>query len=289
MVYSMTGFGQSETRASRFIFSVDIRTLNSKGLDLNIRAPHWIRRLESDIRKLIQNELERGKVEVGITITPVDLKTSLQIPEDQIQAAVEVFQRILDQSNAQGDPLAAALRSIDLQSASKEISVSEEEIQVLMNTVQDCVQKLKAHRKAEGEAMKTDLQSNIDQIKHLLEDIQIYEKERIESVRKRISDKMDAVTAGSYDKDRFEQEMIYYLEKLDINEEKVRLLQHLNYFQEELSSNSASGRKLNFISQEIGREINTLGSKSNHDKMQRIVVEMKDMLEQIKEINLNIV
>lgn len=284
----MTGFGQSETRGTSYIFSVDIRTLNSKGLDLSIRGPQWIRSLESDIRKLIQIELERGKVEVSISVTPVDIAASLQIPEDQIQAAVLVFQRILDQAKAQGDPLAAALRSLDLQSVSKDIKISDEEILTLMNTVQECVQKLKAHRKAEGDAMKMDLQSNIDKIKHLLEEIQIYEKERMESVRKRISEKMEAVTAGSYDKDRFEQEMIYYLEKLDVNEEKVRLLQHLNYFREELNAETASGRKLNFISQEIGREINTLGSKSNHDKMQRIVVEMKDILEQIKEINLNI-
>ncbi len=286
MLFSMTGFGRAEAQGFKNTFSVDIRTLNSKGFDLSLRGPMWLRSHEMDLRKQLQNKLTRGKIEIQITAEALNPGEAIGLPKQELIATIEFFKQILAQTGASGDALQAALRVVDTKSA-ENIGIDENDLAVLFQTIDKAIDNLINHRRSEGKAMEEDLLRNIGKIEDLLTQIDPFEKERIDSFRKRLFEKLEQFSVD-YDKDRLEQELIYYLEKLDINEEKVRLRQHLSYFREELSQNQGSGRKLNFISQEIGREINTLGSKSQHDQMQRIVVEMKDVLEQIKEINLNI-
>jgi uncharacterized protein (TIGR00255 family) len=282
----MTGFGRATVQGSKYHFSVDIKSLNSKGFDLSLRGPHWLRNYEMEIRKSLQNKLIRGKIEVQITAEIPNTNTSIDIPHNQLIETVEYFQNILKVTGANGDALQAALRTIDIKSIENN-NIEDIDLNAIYQTIDQAAENLANHRLSEGKAMEEDLLRNIEKLEDLLKQTEPFERERVENIRKRLTEKLEQVNVD-YEKNRLEQELIYYLEKLDVNEEKVRLKQHLLYFREEVLQDQGSGRKLNFIGQEIGREINTLGSKSQHDQMQRIVVEMKDTLEQIKEINLNI-
>jgi uncharacterized protein (TIGR00255 family) len=287
MIHSMTGYGKAEGEGKDHRFTVELRTLNSKGFDFNFRAPSLLRPMENDLRKLLQNTLERGKVDVQVTVTSVRDALENTLDTARLEVYVKAFQNVLEQTGASGDALNAAMRMPDM-NLTGEQSLSDEDADVLVRITGEACDQLSQFRASEGAAMESDLKNAIAKIGALLEAVIPFEEERVERLRSKITAALEILTVD-FNRDRFEQEMIYFLEKLDINEEKVRLKQHLEYFVEEMGGKQKSGRKLNFIAQEMGREINTLGSKCQHEGIQKLVVDMKDTLEQIKEIILNIV
>ncbi|MCH8545355.1 MAG: YicC family protein [Cryomorphaceae bacterium] len=287
MIQSMTGYGKAEGASERFHFIAELRTLNSKSFDINFRIPQLLRPYEAEMRKHFQQHIVRGKTDVQISLQTQKESLSNAIDTDRLKSYVESFNQILTATKASGDPLAAAMRMPDVFNSCEE-PLSESEFAELMAVVEKATHKLVSFRESEGAAMERDLKNAIEQMADRLEEIPPMEAERTERLRNKFLNQLNELKVD-VNRDRFEQEMIYYLEKLDINEEKVRLKQHLDYFLSEMSVSMHGGRKLNFIAQEMGREINTLGSKCQHEGIQKRVVEMKEMLEQIKEINLNIV
>lgn len=286
MIHSMTGYGKAEGAGARFHFTVELRSLNSKTFDANFRVPNLLRPYESIIRKRLQESLVRGKVDVSITAVSHETSLGQTIDLAKLEAYLNTFNALLLKTNAKGDPLAAAMRMSDVFTP-KDDALSDTEQEELMSFVVEALNHLNAFRSSEGEAMQVDFLSALDLINTLLSAVPEFEQERMERIRAKFDQHFDDLR-NEVNRDRLEQEMIYYLEKLDINEEKVRLKQHLTYFREVMLAPVHSGRKLNFIAQEMGREINTLGSKCQHEGIQKLVVDMKDTLEQIKEINLNI-
>ena len=287
MIQSMTGYGKAEKASERFHFIAELRTLNSKSFDINFRIPHLLRPYEAEMRKYFQQHIVRGKVDVQISLQSQKTNLSGAVDLDRLKSYVDSFNSILKETAATGDPLSAAMRMPDVLNTSDD-PLSETEFDTLMKVVEVATAQLVSYREDEGAAMEKDLHNAVNTIAHLLEEIPAMEAERTERIRNKFLSQLNELNVD-VNRDRFEQEMIYYLEKLDINEEKVRLKQHLEYFLSEMSMSKHSGRKLNFIAQEMGREINTLGSKCQHEGIQKRVVEMKEILEQIKEINLNIV
>lgn len=283
---SMTGFGKANGHFRDKKIAIEVRSLNSKGLDLNLKIPSLYRDLEAPIRKLITDHLLRGKMDLGIYIESQNQQLSGQINEQVATAYFEKFKSLNDkwQTNTQ-DYLALVLRMPDVLSSQQE-ELDEAESQFILSLVAQACEQLQKFRQQEGASLATDLLSNLAQIQQELGAIAPFEQERVQQVKERIQKGLASIDENRLDANRLEQEMIFYVEKLDISEEKQRLQQHLNYFTETLQQ-EASGKKLGFIAQEMGREINTLGSKCNHSEIQRRVVIMKDHLEKIKEQVLN--
>lgn len=289
MVLSMTGFGKSTCTIGTKKISIEIKSLNSKQLDLTSRVPSVYREKDLELRNLVSSRLERGKVEFGVFMENIGAESSLQLNGPVIQTYCKQIKNISQELHI---PLPQDWFSVLLRLPESTKTESQELDELEWNRVYEAFSKavdaLVEFRTKEGASLRRVFEEKIGNIRKLLAQIDPYEKERIEKVRERILDNLNSLKDVTYDKNRFEQELIYYIEKLDVNEEKNRLVQHLKYFEETMDADGSCGKKLGFIAQEIGREINTLGSKSNHSEMQKIVVKMKDELEQIKEQVLNV-
>lgn len=291
MIQSMTGYGKATTELPDKKINVEIKSLNSKAMDLSTRIAPIYREKEIEIRNEISKVLERGKVDFSLWI---EKKEGVESATPINQALVEgYYKQILSISENLNIPVPAdwfqtLLRLPDVMSKTEVQELSEEEWEAAHAAVLEAIGHLVDFRKQEGAALEKKFREKIANISSLLEKIDPYEKERVEKVKERIIDALEKTLSVDYDKNRLEQELIYYIEKLDVNEEKQRLGNHLKYFMSTLENGSGQGKKLGFIAQEMGREINTLGSKSNHAEMQKIVVQMKDELEQIKEQVLNV-
>jgi uncharacterized protein (TIGR00255 family) len=286
MLLSMTGFGKTNGVHGTKKVSVEIRSLNSKSLDLNLKFNGPYKELESDIRKIIAEQLIRGKIDVGVYLESSGPSDSGSINSELAKQYYQDIRALNEQiGNQPTDYLALVLKMPDVVNY-QSTEISEEEKEWVLQLVSDTCKALSNFRKQEGEAIKSDLKNRIDAIRKDLLEIPRFESERISTVKDRIQKGLKELENSSIDFNRLEQEMIFYIEKMDISEEKIRLSNHLDYFIETMHL-PFSGKKLGFIAQEIGREINTLGSKSNHTEMQKLVVEMKDNLEKIKEQVLN--
>ena len=291
MIQSMTGYGKATAELSDKKINVEIKSLNSKAMDLSTRIAPLYREKEIEIRNEIAKALERGKVDFSLWIDKKDA-CELITPINQ-DVVVAYYERIRTISETTGIPapedwFSTLLRMPDVMTKNDIQELSEEEWKAVHATVLQAIQNLVDFRIQEGAALEKKFREKISNIAKLLTSVDPYEKERVEKIKERITDALEKTISVDYDKNRLEQELIYYIEKLDINEEKQRLSNHLKYFISTLETGSGQGKKLGFIAQEMGREINTLGSKSNHAEMQKIVVQMKDELEQIKEQVLNV-
>ena len=291
MIQSMTGYGKATAELSDKKINVEIKSLNSKAMDLSTRIAPLYREKEIEIRNEIAKALERGKVDFSLWIDKKDA-CELITPINQ-DVVVAYYERIRTISETTGIPapedwFSTLLRMPDVMTKNDIQELSEEEWKAVHATVLQAIQNLVEFRIQEGAALEKKFREKISNIAKLLTSVDTYEKERVEKIKERITDALEKTISVDYDKNRLEQELIYYIEKLDINEEKQRLSNHLKYFINTMEDGSGQGKKLGFIAQEMGREINTLGSKSNHAEMQKIVVQMKDELEQIKEQVLNV-
>jgi len=287
----MTGYGKATAELSDKKINVEIKSLNSKAMDLSTRIAPLYREKEIEIRNEIAKALERGKVDFSLWIDKKDA-CELITPINQ-DVVVAYYERIRTISETTGIPapedwFSTLLRMPDVMTKTDIQELSEEEWKAVHATVLQAIQNLVDFRIQEGAALEKKFREKISNIAKLLTSVDPYEKERVEKIKERITDALEKTISVDYDKNRLEQELIYYIEKLDINEEKQRLSNHLKYFINTMEDGSGQGKKLGFIAQEMGREINTLGSKSNHAEMQKIVVQMKDELEQIKEQVLNV-
>lgn len=290
MILSMTGFGKSIAAIPNKKITVEIKSLNSKQLDITSRVPAAFREKELSFRNMIAARLERGKVDFQIYAESIgeEPTVSLNVPlMASYKGQVEEMARQLGIAWPD-DWYSVLLRFPETIKSELPAAISEEDANVLFDAVSNAIEALMQFREKEGRKLYEFFTKKIDNIRELLTAVEPYEKERVNKIRARIMDNLSKLDGVAFDKNRLEQEMIFYIEKLDVNEEKQRLAQHLNYFMETMESGSGQGKKLGFISQEMGREINTLGSKSNHAEMQKIVVKMKDELEQIKEQVLNV-
>lgn len=285
----MTGFGKAEANFQGKKIIVEVKALNSKSLDLSTRIAPIYREKDIQIRQTIAAKLIRGKVDFSLwterDTTPEAIPVNATLAEQYYKQL-----RTMTQNMGMPEPadwLTLLLRMPDVMSRTETEELTEEEWDVVQQVMDEALQHLIDFRKQEGAALQHKFAEKLDNIQRLLTDIEPYEKGRVEKIRARIIDGLQAIPEVDYDKNRLEQELIYYIEKLDISEEKQRLNNHLKYFRETMESEEAQGKKLGFIAQEMGREINTTGSKSNQAEMQNIVVMMKDELEQIKEQVLN--
>lgn len=291
MIQSMTGYGKAVAELSDKKINVEIKSLNSKAMDLSARIAPAYREKEIEIRNELSRILERGKVDFSLWVEKQE-STDGATPINQ--TLVEgYYKQIKSISENLGiavpaDWFQTLLRLPDVLSKTEIQEFNEEDWLIIYDAIQVAVGHLVDFRKQEGAALEQKFREKIANISHLLESVIPYEKERVEKVRERITDALEKTISVDYDKNRLEQELIFYIEKLDINEERQRLSNHLKYFISTMEDGTGQGKKLGFIAQEMGREINTLGSKSNHSEMQKIVVQMKDELEQIKEQVLNV-
>ncbi|MBS7367935.1 MAG: YicC/YloC family endoribonuclease [Prevotella sp.] len=298
MILSMTGYGKAVATFNEKKISVEIKSLNSKALDLSTRVAPLYREKEMEIRQMIQQKVIRGKVDFAIWIEK-DAATeaapiNVALIENYYNQLQNVAKRLglscqeVNGGNIASDWMKVLMRMPDVMSRQEIEELSDEEWTVVRQAIDDALCALVDFRKQEGSALEKKFNEKIDNIEALMLSIEPYEKARVEKIRARIIDGLKAIPEIEYDKNRLEQELIYYIEKLDISEEKQRLANHLNYFRETMAEvEGGQGKKLGFIAQEMGREINTTGSKSNQAEMQNIVVKMKDELEQIKEQVLN--
>jgi len=289
MIQSMTGFGKVTAELPTKKVTVEIKALNSKQLDISTRIPSIYKEKDMQIRSQLLKTLERGKVDFSIQIEYIGKDTPTHINPVALESYYTQIKEIADNLNIAlpSDWFQVLLRMPDV-IKSEIVEVDENEWKVVQEAIDNAIAQLQEFRKQEGGMLESLFVQKIKNIRSLLIEIEKYEGERIEKIKARIIDNLEKVASTDYDKNRFEQEMIYYIEKLDINEEKNRLLNHLNYFINTMHDGKGQGKKMGFIVQEIGREINTLGSKSNHAEMQQTVVQMKDELEQIKEQVLNV-
>lgn len=289
MIQSMTGFGKAEVDFPGKKITIEIKSLNSKQLDINTRIPAAYREKDVEIRSKISQGIERGKVDFIITLDAIDKSVSSAINQTVVK---NYYEEIRDLSENLNIALPSEWFSVILrlpEAIKTEITeLDEKEWEAVSKGVEKAMNSLSKFREQEGLMLENVFIVKIENINRLLKEIDQYETERVEKIKSRILENLAKVDSGSYDENRFEQELIYYLERLDINEEKSRLSNHLKYFVETLRNEKSQGRKLGFIVQEMGREINTLGSKSNHALMQKIVVQMKDELEQMKEQIFNV-
>ena len=287
----MTGYGKTVVELPDKKVNVEVKSLNSKAMDLSTRVAPLYREKEIEIRNYIAQQVERGKVDFALWIEKKD-GADVMVPINQ-STMVAYYKRLSEIVAETGIPapqdwLTTLLRMPDVMSTKDEtVELTEEEWNAVFEGVKEAVRHLLDFRKQEGEALDKKFRTNISRIGELLASVEPYEKERVTKIKERILDALEKLPV-EYDKNRMEQELIYYIEKLDINEEKQRLSNHLAYFISTMEGKYGQGKKLGFIAQEMGREINTLGSKSNQAEMQRIVVQMKDELEQIKEQVLNV-
>ena len=289
MIRSMTGYGIAERTFESKKITIEIKTLNSKQLDLSVKLPNELRFAELDFRNCIDAKLQRGKIDVVVTIANTDLAQTYRIDPDIVKAYKEQMETISYQLGIApaADMAAVLFRMPGIFNVPAE-SYDEAFVAQVTETLDQALDIVDGFRIQEGQTLKKDLLHRVELILGLLEQVEPYEKSRHDVIKQRIVKNLgELTTSGQYDENRFEQELIYYLEKLDITEEKVRLRQHCNYFSESCDDDQA-GKKLGFIAQEMGREINTLGSKANEVNIQKIVVKMKDELEKIKEQVCNI-
>lgn len=290
MIYSMTGYGKSVALFQDKKICVEIRSLNGKAMDLTTRMAPQYKAYEMEIRTMITSSLERGKVDFALYIEQGE---KADTPSLNVAVMQSYLQQMRDAAEATGiampdNTMEMLLRLPDVVARKEVYEVGEDEWLVVRAAVEKAIEELMDFRRQEGEALSNKFRKNIERIGQLLLSVEPYEKERVEKIRARIVDNLQKMVGVDYDSNRLEQELIYYIEKLDVNEEKQRLTNHLGYFVEIMDGTIGQGKKLGFIAQEMGREINTLGSKSNNAQMQNIVVMMKDELEQIKEQVLNV-
>lgn len=285
MIKSMTGYGKAECEFQSKKITIEIKSLNSKQLDLNLKIPSIYKEKEVDIRNEISRELVRGKIELSISLDCNSEEATASINTTLLKSYHKQISDISKELNlpVPDDIISTLLRLPDVLKSEKQ-EVSEEEWTNLLSTVSNAIKAINQFRQQEGKALEKDIAGRISLITDLLTGLEVFEKQRIEKVKQKIRQSLlELVTPDKVDENRFEQELIYYIEKLDITEEKVRLVNHCSYFLETSKEEEPSGKKLGFIIQEIGREINTIGSKANDADMQKIVVKMKDELEKIKE------
>ncbi|MUP43748.1 YicC/YloC family endoribonuclease [Christiangramia aestuarii] len=284
MIQSMTGFGKSITQIPNKKITVELKSLNSKNFDLNARIPSQYREKELDLRTIISNSLGRGKVDLSIYVEYTGEQTSTNVNTEVVKNYMNQLRDIVNASEV--ELLKMAVKMPDALKTERD-EIDEEELKAIEGAVKDALTEINSFRTDEGKALEKDLKLRISNIQDLLEQVIKMDPDRIDGVRERLRKGIEEIKEQA-DENRFEQEIVYYIEKFDITEEKVRLENHLDYFQKTLDSKDSNGRKLAFISQEIGREINTIGSKSNYAPMQQLVVQMKDELEKIKEQILNV-
>ena len=285
----MTGFGKASSELPNKKICVEIKSLNSKQLDLSTRIPSSYREKEMEIRNNLLQNIERGKVDFSIYVENIDKTTSSQINQSALES---YYNQINEASQKLQIPVpqnwfSVLLRLPDVMKTEM-TELDENEWNLVKETIANALEQFNLFRSQEGLVLQKIFESKISNIYLLLDEVEKFELERIEKVKSKILDALQKLDIQNYDTNRFEQELIYYIEKLDVNEEKIRLNNHLKYFIDTMNNEKTQGRKLGFIAQEIGREINTLGSKSNHAEMQKIVIQMKDELEQIKEQILNV-
>jgi uncharacterized protein (TIGR00255 family) len=286
----MTGFGKAEFEVNNKKFTIEIKSLNSKQLDINTRIPSVYREKDIEIRKELSDKLERGKIDFNIYVESLADESNSKINEPILRSYFKQLSKISAELNLATDhsTLQAALRLPDVVKTEYQ-TLDEEEWNIILENIRKAIAEIDKFRIQEGDALKIDILKSIELIQSLLTQIEPFEGQRIEALRTRLTENLDKLSLnGNVDKNRFEQELIFYLEKLDINEEKVRLTNHCEYFIDTVAEPVPTGKKLAFISQEIGREINTIGSKANNTEIQRIVVQMKDYLERVKEQLLNV-
>ena len=284
MIQSMTGFGKHVVQLPTKKITVELKSLNSKSLDLNARMPQGYREKELELRKVIASALERGKIDFSLYVEITGDDTSSEINGAVVKQYMKQLRNIAD-----GDDLRLMEMALKLPDTLKteRDDVDPEEYQAILRALDSALEAIQAFRTEEGRILEADFAARLKNLHELLEEVNKQDKARLQTIRERLQ-KALADLKMEVDANRFEQELIYYLEKLDITEEKVRLENHLNYFRETMASGESNGKKLGFISQEIGREINTIGSKANFAPMQQVVVQMKDELEKIKEQMLNV-
>ncbi len=290
MLKSMTGFGKATTKTENKAINIEIRSLNSKQLDANIRSASIFREKEIEIKTLISKQLIRGKIDFSIQFDNIGKTTPTIIDKE---AFINYFKQLTEigktlNINVSEQTFQNILRFPEVIKADNE-ELTNKEWSIIKNAISDALNSINTFRKQEGEALEIDFNNRINTIINLQKEVELLEKQRIDKIKTRIKANLDEfIETKNLDTNRFEQELIYYLEKLDITEEKVRLTNHCKYFIETMNTDGAQGKKLGFISQEIGREINTMGSKANDTDIQHIVIKMKDELEKIKEQVLNI-
>ncbi len=284
MIYSMTGYGKSVLQLPTKKITIELKSLNSKNLDLNARMPSIYREKELAIRKILADKLERGKVDFSIYVEATAEDTSTQINTPVVKQYIAQLKNVVDGDDI--DFLKMAVRFPDALNTVRE-EIDEDEWKTIEGEINTAINDLINHRLDEGKVLEQDFNNRVVSIENILEQVIAMDPERVEGVRERLLKGVQELRE-KYDENRFEQELVYYIEKFDITEEKVRLKNHLNYFIESINSKDSNGKKLGFISQEMGREINTIGSKSNYAPMQQLVVQMKDELEKIKEQLLNV-
>ena len=280
----MTGFGKSETQVLDKKMTVEIRTLNSKNIDLNIRVPHLYRELEPQLRGILNKELTRGKIDVSVYIEGNVSTNTSQLNKEVINDYIAQLKAIHPVEST--ELLKMAIRLPDALKTEKE-DLKKEEKEALLSVFSQALLQVNDYRKNEGAAMEKDFDQRLGVLEKLLKEVIKIDPERKVKVKLKLRNSIEQLNV-EIDQNRLEQELIYYLEKYDITEEKVRLDNHLSYFKEIMNQDEPNGKKLGFISQEIGREVNTIGSKANHSGLQKIVVQMKDELEKIKEQLLNV-
>ncbi|MFW5575392.1 MAG: YicC/YloC family endoribonuclease [Bacteroidales bacterium] len=290
MIQSMTGYGKADAEFQGKKIHVEIKSLNSKALDLTTRVAQLYREKEMEMRAMIQSSLERGKVEFSLWVEKGETVTAASINGNIVAAYAQQIKEISDKLgwNFPADPWSVIVRLPEITQSNAAETLSEEEWGVVRQAVQEAIDHLVAFRKQEGVALAAKFAEKLDNIAALMEQIVPFEQSRVAKIRERLETRLEELKGVDYDKNRLEQELIYYIEKLDISEEKQRLANHLNYFRETMQNGHGQGKKLGFIAQEMGREINTTGSKSNQAEMQNLVGKMKDELEQIKEQVLNV-
>ena len=287
----MTGYGKSETVVGGKKIHAEIKSLNSKSLDLSTRIAPLYREKEMEIRRLIAQHLERGKVDFTLWVEKVADQSAPSINEEVVAGYVDQMKRISEAQGIGMPPMEGLwdviVRLPDVTLSQTVEELTDEEWTAVRAVVEESIAHLVEFRKQEGEALFRKFSEKVDNIERLLSEIEPFETSRVARIRMRLEERLAELKGVDFDKNRLEQELIYYIEKLDISEEKQRLTNHLRYFRETMANGHAQGKKMGFIAQEMGREINTTGSKSNQAEMQNIVVKMKDELEQIKEQVLN--
>jgi uncharacterized protein (TIGR00255 family) len=287
MILSMTGFGKAVEDFQDKTVSVEVKSLNSKQLDLNLRLSSYFREKEMELRSDLQGLLDRGKVDLSIQVEYKTGQASVTVDQELAENYFRQIEALAKKMGSQTDIMGHVLKMPDVFRQERRELSAEEWTQV-WKTIEKAIAKLVEFRKAEGKTLEVEFKKRIDMIRQCLLEVENADKPRIENIRNRIKNSLEEVIPSEkIDNNRFEQELIFYMEKLDITEEKVRLKSHLDYFLKTMKEPSC-GRKLNFISQEIGREINTIGSKANDATMQKSVVQMKDELEKIKEQSMNV-
>lgn len=285
----MTGFGKAQGNYKHTTYTAEVRSVNSKQLDLNLRLNSGLRDQEMKLRKDLASELIRGKVDVSVYAEGVSDEKVLSVNQDLFDKYAEMLKAAADKQGLDQSSLLANVLKLPEVMQSERKEKEQAEIDLAISVMMEAVKKFQDFRATEGQQMANDFNDRIDNIRSLMQQVEQFEGERIETVRQRMMDRFEELKDKvTLDESRLESELMYYVEKFDVTEEKVRLTAHLKYFEETMAAGGAVGRKLGFISQEMGREINTLGSKANHAEIQRIVVQMKDELEKIKEQVLNV-